>query len=284
VPLGPLGLDQPVEDEAGRHQVGHVVAERAVVLGVQHAPGLGDLHVRTPIEVRPDGGEAGLARVVREGPAHGVRHREHPSPAGTQHPRDLAMDAVGIRHERDRAVGGERDVEARVRERQHARVGDDEGSAHAGGLVVREARVQHALRDVGRDHVDPTPGEPARALRRPRADLQHLCAREVTEEACIRLAQTLGAPHEVCGAQEGAVLVEVLDGVRVPPVATRVGRRPVVDGVVADGLGGLRLGCGGGHGASLTDDPGPKTYARPTLLARLAVRQPDDGRRTPHCL
>ena len=81
------------------------------------------------------------------------------------------------------------------------------------------ARVpQHPGREVERRPARaPWRREPARARRRPAADLQHPPPGDVAEQRGVGLAQALRAPDEVGVAEEVAVLGVVVVGVGVPP-------------------------------------------------------------------
>ena len=162
----------------------------------------------------PPRGQPGPARVVREGPADRVGHREHPAAAGPEHPGHLGHHPVRVGHERDRPVGAERQVEAAVRERQRP------------GVALHERAEpgvpEHPGRLVGGHHLGAPPAEPVGALRGTGPDLQHPPPGHLAEQAGVGLVQPLRAPDQPA-RQEVTVLGQVVVGGRVPPAPVAAG-------------------------------------------------------------
>ena len=98
------------------------------------------------------------------------------------------------------------------------------GVADAGARVERRGRAR-AARRTGRSPTGSAPcvDQPAAALRRAGADLEHPRARDVAEQVGLGLAEPLGAPQEVGVAEEAAVLGLIL-GRRAPPTTRREAR------------------------------------------------------------
>src|SRR5690606_31695127 len=173
------------------------------------------------VEVRAVRGEAARAGVVGERPPDRVAHREHEAAARLEHPAHLAEHGTGVRDERQRAVGRARQVEGLVAERQELRVALDHRQPRTGGEVDAPGVLELAVRQVDADHRGALAGEPPAALPGPAPHLEDAPARDVPEQAGLRLVEALRAPDEAGVAEELAVLALVVVGRTVPPGAVR---------------------------------------------------------------
>ena len=184
--------------------------------------------------------------------------REHPAAPGPEHPRDLAHHPRRVRDERDRAECREREVEARVAERQVGGVGLDERDVYA----ARPHR-RRAWRSIPADRSDATGSAPAPASQR-----EHIAAPQPTSSTCGRghrraggrpvLAQVLRAPDEVGDAEERAVLGVVGVRVAVPPAAVGPDRG---GGVRPRAASPRSRGVGSGGSAAATAAAAPSAAA-----------------------
>ena len=143
--------------------------------------------------------------------------------------------------ELQRPEGREDHVEARVGERQVGGGAEHRGHGHPGLLVDAPRVLQLPEGQVEPVAAAALGADPARALSRAGADLEHVAVGDVAEDAGLGLGQALGPPHEADVAEEVAVRGLVLVGVAVPvgtvgPAGTRP-RRP----------GGARRGRAGGR-------------------------------------
>ena len=177
-PVGPLRLDQVDQHEArrrrsrgpGRRACGGARRRSACPPSSTSTYG-----VRSKYDWVDD--QPVRARLVRERPAHRVRDREDPAPAGPQHPRHLAHHQRRVGDERHRAERRARQVERAVGEGQRPR--RPARAAPRPGRGAPAAARAAACRPRGRA---PTGSAPCAASqrahwRRAAADLQHVGAR-----------------------------------------------------------------------------------------------------------
>ena len=207
---GHSGSTRSSEPEPGGGELADLVAEGAVVLDVDRgSPASSNSTYGAAVEVRPVGRQPGRARVVGERPAHRVGDREHPPPAGPQHPGDLAHTRRRVGDERDGAERRARQVERGGRERQRARRRPARAARAAPVRRAEPARLgEHARADrssaTGSRALRQQPARrTARRRRRPRAPAAR---RSGAEQPGVLLAQALRAPDEVGVAEERAVL------------------------------------------------------------------------------
>ncbi len=161
---------------------------------------------------------------VGEGPADRVGDGEDPASARPQDTAHLAHHPHRVGDEGQRPVGGAGQVEGAVGEGQGAGVGLDEGERRRAGDVPGEAQrvPELPVRDVQGHRAGPAGRQPARALGRSGADLQHGPSGQLlrrAQQAGPLLVQPLGPPHEAGVAEEVPVLALVVVRVAVPPQA-----------------------------------------------------------------
>ena len=229
VPGRPLRLDQVVEDQPGGDELAHPVAEGAVVLDVDRPAGGVLLDVRRAVEVDLHDGQPGRARVVRERPAQRVGDREDQPAARPQHPGRLAHAPRRSRRRTGSAPKAPRPPRRTRRPRNGSalRVGLHQPRHRRPGPGVEPPGLLQLRRETSRRYADPRPRQPAGALRRAAADLQHVRGRPTSpSRPAVVLAQPLRAPEQVGVAEERAVLGVVVARRRRPTRRGWPGRSP----------------------------------------------------------
>ena len=126
---------------------------------------------------------------------HGVAHEDEP-PVRAQQPRRLRNPAVGIAPDRG-AVLGEREVEARVRQRRLLRVRLDEREVEPVLRLHRPRDLELARRQVDGHRPRPEPGEPRRPVCGAAAELDDVHPGHVRQRAQLGLGHGPQPPRRL---------------------------------------------------------------------------------------